>query len=111
MASVRSKLIDSIQDHLGVSFENSPLIHEAPMAAGAPRYATSTSGTDLLSTFSNLTYVVDNINPAQLGNFVPDKLMATTVEVIAGAVFLETSWVRAALQRIADALGLAWPDS
>lgn len=35
MASVRSKLIDSIQDHLGVSFENSTLIHEDFMAAGA----------------------------------------------------------------------------
>ncbi|PYH67071.1 uncharacterized protein BO88DRAFT_427254 [Aspergillus vadensis CBS 113365] len=109
MTSVRSKLIDSIQDHLDVLFKNSPLIPEAPMAAGV--YITSISGTDLLSTFSNLIYIVDNINPAQLGNFVPDKLMAITVEVIAGAVFLETSWVRAALQRIADALGLAWPDS
>ncbi|KAE8145364.1 hypothetical protein BDV25DRAFT_164844 [Aspergillus avenaceus] len=49
-------------------------------------------------------------NPSQ-GNFVSDKLMATTVEAIAGAVFLETSWVRAALQRIVDALGLAWPNS
>jgi ribonuclease-3 len=49
-------------------------------------------------------------NPSQ-GNFVSDKLMATTVEAIAGAVFLETSWDRAALQRIVDALGLAWPDS
>lgn len=49
-------------------------------------------------------------NPSQ-GNFVSDKLMATTVEAIAAAVFLETSWVRAALQRIVDALGLAWPDS
>mgnify|MGYP002718968394 CR=1 FL=1 len=35
MTSVRSKLIDSIQDRLGVSFENSTLIHEAFMAAGA----------------------------------------------------------------------------
>ncbi|PYH28117.1 uncharacterized protein BO87DRAFT_322949, partial [Aspergillus neoniger CBS 115656] len=103
-----------------------------------PRYATSTSGTNLLSTFAGFTCVVEQINqmvsriasntnlaqrgfelgldryicknPSQ-GNFVSDKLMATTVEAIAGAVFVEISWVRVALQRIVDALGLAWPDS
>ncbi|PYH63978.1 uncharacterized protein BO88DRAFT_352103, partial [Aspergillus vadensis CBS 113365] len=45
------------------------------------------------------------------GNFVSDKLMVTTVEAIVGAVFLEISWDRAALQRIVDVLGRVWPDS
>ncbi|PYI36385.1 ribonuclease III [Aspergillus indologenus CBS 114.80] len=52
-------------------------------------------------------YIVKN--PSQ-GNYVADKLMATTVEAIVGAVFLETNWDQEALQRAVNALGLAWPD-
>ncbi|PYI16645.1 ribonuclease III [Aspergillus japonicus CBS 114.51] len=52
-------------------------------------------------------YIVKN--PSQ-GNYVADKLMATTVEAIVGAVFLETNWDQEALQRAITALGLAWPD-
>ncbi|GKZ63395.1 hypothetical protein AnigIFM49718_011803 [Aspergillus niger] len=119
MTSVRSKLIDSIQDRLGVSFENSTLIHEAFMAAGA--VGRDEQINQIVSRIASNTNLAQRgfelgldrcicKNPSQ-GNFVSDKLMATTVEAIAGAVFLETSWDRAALQRIVDALGLAWPDS
>ncbi|OJZ79996.1 hypothetical protein ASPFODRAFT_212936 [Aspergillus luchuensis CBS 106.47] len=116
MASVRSKIIHSIQDRLGVSFKNSTLIHEAFKAAGTAcksRYATSTSGTNQLSTFANFTYVVE-----QIENRLPHcqailslTLMATTIVAIVGGVFLEKSWDRASSRRIVDALGLAWPDS
>ncbi|GKZ98327.1 hypothetical protein AnigIFM59636_002734 [Aspergillus niger] len=86
MASVRSKLIDSIQDHLGVSFENSPLIPEAPMAAGAVgrdgNKDLALIGDSALQLFlqsqgrarhasreqinQTVSRIVSNINPAQL---------------------------------------------
>ncbi|RDH26283.1 hypothetical protein BDQ94DRAFT_155783 [Aspergillus welwitschiae] len=127
MTSVRSKLIDSIQDRLGVSFENSTLIHEAFMAASAVGRDSRARHESRKQINQIVSRIASNRNLAQRGfelgldrcvcknlsqgNFVSDKLMATTVEAIAGAVFLETSWDRAALQRIVDALGLAWPDS
>lgn len=36
--------------------------------------------------------------------------MAATVETIIGAVFEETHWNRAALQRAVTGLGLSWPE-
>ncbi|KAF7590259.1 hypothetical protein BBP40_003097 [Aspergillus hancockii] len=48
-------------------------------------------------------------NPSQ-GRYVPEKLMATTVEAIVGAVFVETHWDPAALQRAVEGLGLSWPE-
>lgn len=49
-------------------------------------------------------------NPSQ-GTFVPPKLIATTMEAIVGAYFLDQELDFAALLRVLAALGLSWPDS
>ncbi|OJJ05804.1 hypothetical protein ASPVEDRAFT_87139 [Aspergillus versicolor CBS 583.65] len=48
-------------------------------------------------------------NPSQ-GTFVPPKLIATTMEAIVGAYFLDQELDFAALLRVLAALGLSWPD-
>lgn len=49
-------------------------------------------------------------NPSQ-GTFVAPKLMATTMEAIVGAYFLDQEFDFAALPRVLAVLDLSWPDS
>ncbi|KAL2817998.1 ribonuclease III domain-containing protein [Aspergillus cavernicola] len=48
-------------------------------------------------------------NPSQ-GNSVSPKVMATTMEAIIGAAFLDMNRDMAEVQSIIDALGLVWPE-
>jgi ribonuclease-3 len=48
-------------------------------------------------------------NPSQ-GNFVSDGLMATTMEAILGAVFLESDGNISVFQNVMVFLGLSWPE-
>ncbi|KAL2830324.1 ribonuclease III [Aspergillus cavernicola] len=48
-------------------------------------------------------------NPSQ-GSYISDKLMATTMEAILGAVFLDRGRDLAAVKPVIIALGLTWPE-
>lgn len=48
-------------------------------------------------------------NPSQ-GKYVSPKLMATTVEAIVGAVYLDSNHDNAAVERVMGALDLFWPE-
>ncbi|KAL1965858.1 hypothetical protein VTN77DRAFT_4991 [Rasamsonia byssochlamydoides] len=48
-------------------------------------------------------------NPSQ-GSFVSDGVMATTMQAILGAIFLESSQDISVLQNVVAVLGLSWPE-
>jgi dsRNA-specific ribonuclease len=48
-------------------------------------------------------------NPSQ-GRFISNGLMATTMEAILGAVFLDAGCEISVLENVVVALGLSWPE-
>lgn len=49
-------------------------------------------------------------NPSQ-GTFVSHKLMASTVQAIIGAVYVDSDYDNVAVRRVMETLGLFWPEA